>query len=179
MSEMSTGQRGYQFNEELAIKICIGLRPEFAPGTPEYYVKLAKQCMYSDSQKRPYAYKIRYTLNNWYDIIKQSDNVDLDNEDVDNEDANNENSDSDNEDADIIKRQFLAMVKELQTTLPKHPNIIYTSKIINTQKISNAIKTALASKPIATTIPLVSQSEEKALAGVHHANFFWLKWYYS
>ncbi|RIB17538.1 kinase-like domain-containing protein [Gigaspora rosea] len=46
MSEMSTGQRpfdGYQFNEELAVKICIGLRPEFAQGTPECYIKLAEQ----------------------------------------------------------------------------------------------------------------------------------------
>ncbi|RIB10551.1 kinase-like domain-containing protein [Gigaspora rosea] len=197
MVELSTGQRpfdGYQFNEELAVKICIGLRSEFAPGTPECYIELAKQCMDSDPQKRPPAYKIRNTLNNWYNIIKQSDNVDLDNEDVDNEDANNENSDSDNknsdsdnensdsdnEDADIIKRQFLAadkMVKELQTTLPKHPDIMYTSKIINTQKYQKLLKVlilkitlyylfnlllinytilaALASKPIdSTTIPL-------------------------
>ncbi|RIB10154.1 kinase-like domain-containing protein [Gigaspora rosea] len=141
MSEMSTGQRpfdGYQFNEELAVKICIGIRPEFAPGTPECYVKLAKQCMDSDPQKRPSAYDIWSTLKYWNEIIEESYNADLDNED-----ANNENSDSDNEDADLIKKQFLAadkMVKELQTTLPKHPDIMYTSKIINTQKISNAIK---------------------------------------
>ena len=48
-----------------------------------------------------------------------------------------------NENDDIIKRQFLAadkMVKELQTTLSKHPEIIYTSKVINTLKISNAFK---------------------------------------
>ncbi|RIB11776.1 kinase-like domain-containing protein [Gigaspora rosea] len=54
MSEMSTGQRpfdGYRFNEELAVKICIGLRPEFAPGTPECYIKLANQCMDSDPKK--------------------------------------------------------------------------------------------------------------------------------
>ncbi|RIB30491.1 kinase-like domain-containing protein [Gigaspora rosea] len=126
MLEMSTGQRpfdGYQFNDELAVKICIGLRPEFAPGTPECYVKLAKQCMDSDPQKRPYAYKIRDILNDWYDIIKQLDNIDLNNEDVDNENSNNEDSDSDNKDVNIIKRQFLAadkMVKELPTTLPKH-----------------------------------------------------------
>ncbi|RIB15247.1 kinase-like domain-containing protein [Gigaspora rosea] len=122
MFEMSTGQRpfdGYQFNDELAVKICIGLRPEFALGTPECYIKLAKQCMDSDPQERPNAYQIENTLNYWYNIIKQSDND------------------------EEIKRQFLAadkMVKELQTTLPKHPDIMYTSKIINTKKISNAIK---------------------------------------
>ncbi|RIB30161.1 kinase-like domain-containing protein, partial [Gigaspora rosea] len=133
MLEMSTGQRpfdGHEFDTKLAIKICNGLRPEFAPGTPKCYIKLAKQCMYSDPQKRPYAYKIRNTLYNWYDIIKQSDNVDLDNEDVNNEDANNENSDSDNknsdsdnknsdsdnEDADIIKRQFLAADKMVKAS---------------------------------------------------------------
>ncbi|RIB14513.1 kinase-like domain-containing protein [Gigaspora rosea] len=62
--------------------------------------------------------------------------------------------DSENEISGIIKSQFLAadeIVKELQITLPKHPDTMYTSKIIYTQKISNAIKTALASKPIDST----------------------------
>ncbi|RIB23529.1 kinase-like domain-containing protein [Gigaspora rosea] len=65
MSEMSTGQRpfdGYQFNEELAVKICIGLRPEFAQGTPECYIKLAKQCMEPDPKKRPNARQVSYEL---------------------------------------------------------------------------------------------------------------------
>ncbi|KAF0517622.1 hypothetical protein F8M41_016888 [Gigaspora margarita] len=127
--------------------------------------------MNSDPQKRPNAYNIWKALNYWNDTMKGSDlDVDLDtknadnkdsesvnknannkNSNLDSEDANNINSESDNKDANIIKRQFLAankMVKELQTTLPKHPDIMYTSKIINTQKISSVIKTALASKPI-------------------------------
>ncbi|RIB29934.1 kinase-like domain-containing protein [Gigaspora rosea] len=65
MSEMSTGQRpfdGYQFNEELVVKICTGLRPEFAPGTPECYIKLAKQCMDSDPKERPHVCKLNINL---------------------------------------------------------------------------------------------------------------------
>ncbi|KAF0529174.1 hypothetical protein F8M41_012815 [Gigaspora margarita] len=140
--------------------------------------------MDSDPQKRPYADDIWSMLNDWNNRMEGADNIDLDNEDtnsenselvnknadnknsnLENKDANNKNSDSVNkvtdsdiEDADIIKRQFLAadkMVKELQTTLPKHPDIMYISKIINTQKTSSAIKTALASKPIdSAKIPL-------------------------
>ncbi|RIB06307.1 kinase-like domain-containing protein [Gigaspora rosea] len=48
MLEISTRQRsfdGYQFNIELALSICNGLRPKFALGTPEYYIELAKMCM--------------------------------------------------------------------------------------------------------------------------------------
>ncbi|RIB05742.1 kinase-like domain-containing protein, partial [Gigaspora rosea] len=44
---------GIPFNTDLAIKICNGFRPEFAPGTPDCYIKLAKQCMNSDPQNRP------------------------------------------------------------------------------------------------------------------------------
>ncbi|RIB10239.1 kinase-like domain-containing protein [Gigaspora rosea] len=61
MSEMSTGQRpfdGYQFDDELAVKICTGLRPGFAPGTPDCYIKLANQCMDSDPQKRPKGHQV-------------------------------------------------------------------------------------------------------------------------
>ena len=45
MSEISTGQRpfdGCKFDISLAIKICKGLQPEFALGTPNYYIKFAK-----------------------------------------------------------------------------------------------------------------------------------------
>ncbi|RIB04062.1 kinase-like domain-containing protein [Gigaspora rosea] len=124
MSEISTGQRpfdGYQFNEELAVKICIGSRPEFAPGTPECYIKLAKQCMDSDPEKQPAAWQVFQELYKWVEIMENSDN---------------------NE----IKKQFLdadKIVEKLPINLPKHPDFMYTSKIINTQKISQAIKVSM------------------------------------
>ncbi|RIB10891.1 kinase-like domain-containing protein [Gigaspora rosea] len=67
MSEMSTGQRpfdGYEFDTDLAIKIWKGLRPEFAPGTPDCYIEFAKQCMDSDPGKRPDAYNVHNKLKN-------------------------------------------------------------------------------------------------------------------
>ncbi|RIB04423.1 kinase-like domain-containing protein [Gigaspora rosea] len=129
MSEMSTGQRpfdGRPFDLSLTLDIYRGLRPEFAPGTPDCYIELAKQCMDSDPQKRPDALDIWVKCNEWNEIMKSSDN------------------------ANEIKNQFLEadkIVKALPIISPKHPDFMYTSKIINTQKISNAIE-ALPSNPI-------------------------------
>jgi hypothetical protein len=44
MTEMSSEKKAfnnYQFNLDLAIMICKGLRPKFASKTPDYYIKLA------------------------------------------------------------------------------------------------------------------------------------------
>lgn len=57
MTEMTTGKRaydGYPFDHNLALMICDKknpLRPEFAIGTPDFYVKLAKQCMDPNPKK--------------------------------------------------------------------------------------------------------------------------------
>ncbi|RIB00112.1 hypothetical protein C2G38_1333216 [Gigaspora rosea] len=131
MSEMSTGQRpfdGYQFDEDLAINIIRnGLQPEFASGILDCYIALAKQCMDLDSEKRPHAYNIYEKISKWINIIEDS------------------YEDSD-EDADKIKRQFLCadeIVKTLLLNLPKHPDMMYTSKIINTKNIMIAINAIL------------------------------------
>ncbi|RIB00158.1 kinase-like domain-containing protein [Gigaspora rosea] len=82
MSEISTGQRpfdGYQFNEDLAVKICIGLRPEFAPGTPECYIKLAKQCMNSDPKDRPCASQVCDALKVWIECMEIPNDMKLKN----------------------------------------------------------------------------------------------------
>ncbi|RIB22390.1 kinase-like domain-containing protein [Gigaspora rosea] len=121
MSEMSTGQRpfdGYEFNLGLTMKICEGLRPEFAPETPNCYVQFAEKCMNSDQRKRPTAYYVYIQLKKW-------------NESMENSYKNN------------IKEQFLRAdkkAKELPIVLSKHPDSMYISKAINTQKISDAIK---------------------------------------
>ncbi|RIB30392.1 kinase-like domain-containing protein [Gigaspora rosea] len=121
MSEMSTGQRpfdGRPFNLNLSIDICRGLRPGFAPGTPDPYIELAKQCMDSDPKKRPVAYDIWIKLKEWDNCMESSD------------------------EADEIKKKFLdadEISKELPIIPPKHPDSMYTSKIIDTQIISSAL----------------------------------------
>ncbi|RIB19598.1 kinase-like domain-containing protein [Gigaspora rosea] len=72
MSEMSTGQRpfdGHDFDLKLATKICKGLRPEIAPGTPDCYIELAKSCMDSDPKKRPSASDIQQSLEEWHKSV--------------------------------------------------------------------------------------------------------------
>ncbi|RIB00192.1 hypothetical protein C2G38_2130306 [Gigaspora rosea] len=54
MVEMTTGQRSFNsYKFDLAVMICNGLRPKFAPGTSDCYVELANQCMNSDPDKWP------------------------------------------------------------------------------------------------------------------------------
>ncbi|RIB28737.1 kinase-like domain-containing protein [Gigaspora rosea] len=62
---------GYLFNNDLAIKICIGLRPDFAPGTPDCYTKLAKLCINSDPQKWPTAKMLFGEFLKWYSFINE------------------------------------------------------------------------------------------------------------
>ena len=120
MAEMSTGQRpfdGREFNLKLAVEICSDkLRPKFADETPECYIELAKKCMNSDSQKRPSAMDVYKTMNKWIDIIASLDN---------------------NE----IKTHFLDADKVIKSLpISKHPDEMYTSKLICTRSISKAIK---------------------------------------
>ncbi|RIB27064.1 hypothetical protein C2G38_90838 [Gigaspora rosea] len=51
--------------------ICnFGLRPKFAPGTPDCYVELTNQCMSSYSDKRPNVREIINKLNQWSIIVE-------------------------------------------------------------------------------------------------------------
>lgn len=121
MTEISSGKRAfdnYQFNLDLAIMICKGLRPKFAPKTPDYYIKLAMQCMDSNPKKRPTAKEVNLKLNQWRLILESEDLTD--NKLIE------------------IKKEFLVAndaIKLMLVDLPKHPNFIYTSKLINTQHI--------------------------------------------
>ncbi|RIB22545.1 kinase-like domain-containing protein, partial [Gigaspora rosea] len=101
----------------LAAKICKGLRPEFAPGTPKCYIELAQKCMNSDPQKRPEALDVYSIIDGWL-------------EEIVNLDDNNE-----------IKKQFSEADKVFKALpISRHPDEIYTSKIISTKLISKAIK---------------------------------------
>ncbi|RIB14059.1 kinase-like domain-containing protein [Gigaspora rosea] len=116
MTEMSTGKRpfaGNAFNSKLALKICSGLRPEFSVDAPDCYIELARQCTDSNPKKRPNALNIWNVLGQWNESIKGTK-------------------------VDEIKKQFLNADKisnELPISLPKHPDTMYTSKLINTQPI--------------------------------------------
>ncbi|RIB07424.1 kinase-like domain-containing protein [Gigaspora rosea] len=124
MTEITTGQRpfdGRKFDAKLGADICgKGLRPEFAPGTPKCYIEFANECMNSGSQRRPSTFDVYYTINSWLNKIANSDNNSDDNE---------------------IKKQFLEANKVTKSLpISKHPDEIYTSKIISTKSISKVIK---------------------------------------
>ncbi|RIB12571.1 hypothetical protein C2G38_2100603 [Gigaspora rosea] len=78
MVEMTIGQRSfndYKFDFDLVVMICNGLRPKFAPGTPDCYVELANQCMNSDLEKRPSISEIIAKLDKWLTIIENKDEI--------------------------------------------------------------------------------------------------------
>ena len=54
----------------------MGIRLEFAPGTPDCYIKLANRCMDPDSQKRPTAVDITSKLYKWNRSIDNSNDID-------------------------------------------------------------------------------------------------------
>ncbi|RIB27355.1 kinase-like domain-containing protein [Gigaspora rosea] len=110
MAEMTTGQRpfdGRKFDTKLSVEICRGLRPEFASGTPKCYIELAEKCMNSNPNERPpFAWVVRDTIRDWLKKITSSE---------------------DNE----IKKQFLDADKVIKSLpIPKHPDEMYTSKIL-------------------------------------------------
>ncbi|RIB25645.1 hypothetical protein C2G38_2030868 [Gigaspora rosea] len=75
MTEVSTGKPPHyevEYDGMLAIKICNGLRPELAEGTPECYTQLANQCMDANPSNRPSASYIYDELSRWYNIVAYS-----------------------------------------------------------------------------------------------------------
>ncbi|KAF0475804.1 hypothetical protein F8M41_024523 [Gigaspora margarita] len=85
--------------------------------------------------------------NNADDNIDEDDNDNYADEEVNSENNANDNADEE-EDYNKIKKQFLdadKRIQSLQINLPKNPDTMYTSKMINTKKISMAIN---ASKSI-------------------------------
>ncbi|RIB15906.1 hypothetical protein C2G38_2191353 [Gigaspora rosea] len=80
ISEMTTGQRAFddhKFDAKLTVKICKGLRPEFAPETPKCYIELANECMNSDPQIWPKALEIYSTVDDWLIKIASSGNNEI------------------------------------------------------------------------------------------------------
>ncbi|CAG8578371.1 4660_t:CDS:1, partial [Scutellospora calospora] len=101
---------GIPFDTKLCVKICDNnnpLRPEFAPGTPDYYIKLAKECTDANPQRRPNATEINHSIGYWLCQMKKYDE-------------------------NYFKKQFLdADIVEPEPVEPKHPSLMYTSKLVN------------------------------------------------
>ncbi|RIB17355.1 kinase-like domain-containing protein, partial [Gigaspora rosea] len=179
MAEMTTGQRpfdGYKFDQNLAVKICMGLRPEFTPGTPECYIELAKQCMDPEPQKRPNVKELNLELYNLYKIIN-SDKSSLD-------DSSGTYINNQFYKVDIIINQFLdadEKIKELPIVEQRHPDHMYTSKLINAQKIIKSLSQIIGSNPVSDVeIRLCLYFISSRFLRINlHAKFFFKNFLYS
>ncbi|RIB19226.1 kinase-like domain-containing protein [Gigaspora rosea] len=116
MSEISTGRLPLDdesHDGELMLKIINGLRPKFASGTPDCYIQLSNRCMNADPTKRPTIDEIYKDIDTWCSELF------LGKKDLE------------------IRNEFLAadkIVPTLSFTSQRHPNAIYTSRLINTEK---------------------------------------------
>lgn len=58
MTELATGKLAFHdrpHDNDLAIEICKGLRPDIGKGTPQFYINLAEECLSGDPLRRPTA----------------------------------------------------------------------------------------------------------------------------
>ncbi|RIB12647.1 hypothetical protein C2G38_2200047 [Gigaspora rosea] len=126
MTEITTGKRPYDGSKhdfELALKICNGLRPKFAEGTPDCYIELAKQCMDSNPQNRPTAEYVHLKINQWKTIL-ESENL------------------TDKEELDI-KKKFIdadSIIKQTLLMLLSSSQDKYCSTLIDVQGIVERLK---------------------------------------
>ncbi|RIB26523.1 hypothetical protein C2G38_2064672, partial [Gigaspora rosea] len=130
MTEVSTGKPPHykvEYDEILAIKICNGLRPEFANGTPDCYIQLANECMDADPFNRPNASDIHENLSEWYEI-------------VDNNVAKDKNE------LTILNAFKTAdeIIPTLSTELPNYSKDKLTSKLLNFKNLSGPINSLSA-----------------------------------
>ncbi|CAG8728047.1 2331_t:CDS:1, partial [Racocetra fulgida] len=128
MSEMSTGRPPFDDEShdiELLSKIINGLRPRFAPGTPDCYIQLSNRCMDADPTKRPSVNEIYDKISSWWtNLIKEPRILNKELE---------------------IRNEFLAadkIIPTLKFTSRSHPNAVYTSRSINIRNITNTYTSA-------------------------------------
>ncbi|RIB26865.1 hypothetical protein C2G38_2162131 [Gigaspora rosea] len=95
--------------------VCRGLRPKFAAGTPKCYIEFAEKCMDSDPQIRPSSWDVYNSIKNCLIQIGRSD---------------------------VIKLKVILNASKVikSMLLSKHPDEMYSNKIINAKLISNEIK---------------------------------------
>ncbi|RIB23016.1 hypothetical protein C2G38_2033089 [Gigaspora rosea] len=131
MAEISTGKPPHydiEYDEELAIRICNGLRPEFAKDTPECYIKLAYKCMDADPSNRPSADEVSKKLSLWYEIVDYG-------------------TANDRDELGILKafQSADAVIPKLSTELPVCPQDKLTSKLLNFKNLSEPVNSSLIS----------------------------------
>ncbi|RGB31838.1 kinase-like domain-containing protein [Rhizophagus diaphanus] len=77
------------YDENLAIRICQGLRPRFDIKVPQLIVHLIKRCLDANSLNRPTANEIYKILREWYDKRNDSQTTELQIQIEESEEANN------------------------------------------------------------------------------------------
>ncbi|RIB25330.1 kinase-like domain-containing protein [Gigaspora rosea] len=124
MTEISAGKPPYcdiDYDVNLASKIRMGLRPEFAKGIPECYIQLANQCMNGNPSCRPTASNIYDNLSGfWYYTTHNYDII--------------------FKEALLIKEAFESadlIIPTLLTTIPNYSQAKFSSKLLNFKNLSN------------------------------------------
>ncbi|RIB26158.1 kinase-like domain-containing protein, partial [Gigaspora rosea] len=124
MSEVSTGKPPFEniSHQTVSFKFNIvnGLRPRFAFGTPDFYIKLAERCMDNDPMKRPTAKEVYEQFQEWEIIL-------------------NKEQEKLNEDQIKIKNKFLEadrIIPTLSTISHEDQDIISTCQSISKLDIS-------------------------------------------
>ncbi|RIB25331.1 kinase-like domain-containing protein, partial [Gigaspora rosea] len=134
MAEISTGKPPYydiDYDVNLAIRICNGLRPEFDKSIPECYIQLANRCMDANPSCRPTASDIYNMLSNFWYYITSTYAEKF-------------------EDERIIKEAFESadlIIPTSHTLIPNYSQTKFTSKLLNFQNLSNPL-ISFASKPL-------------------------------
>ncbi|CAG8597828.1 677_t:CDS:2 [Acaulospora morrowiae] len=127
MAEMSTGKLPFgdrPHDSELTLDICNGLRPDFADGTPEFYVELSRRCCDSDPVKRPSAMHVWQIITTWERFIN---------------DPRKEYK-SAFEAADKIRLEIVNK-QDGRVDSKIHANAVYTSRLLNYCQVQSSNKT--------------------------------------
>ncbi|RIB20986.1 kinase-like domain-containing protein, partial [Gigaspora rosea] len=157
MAEISTGKfpfYGYEFGVKLATKICKGLRPDFANGTPDCYVELAKKCMDPNPQDRPSAKDITSKIKQWKKII-ESENL-TDKEELD---IKKKFIDADNEIKEMILKELSLMLQTKYYSALIDVQEIIKSVKVSTPSISQQLASSTLEHPSNITDLLIQDSE--------------------
>ena len=123
MSELSTGKPPFydiRHDENLALDICNGLRPEFGKGTPEIYKKLAYRCMNAISNQRPTAEELYNELESWKDKIDYQGN-----------------------ETEIVFKEADEEIPNISTSYEKNPDAIYISRMFTFNNLSNPVNSSI------------------------------------
>jgi serine/threonine protein kinase len=114
-------------DNNLAIKICKGLRPRFNIKVPQLIVRLIKECLDANPLNRPKAEKIKETLSQWYRCSVDPNIYYVDKDLIDSEIRKQI------KEAEIINKLQVssAISTNLGMSYETHSEAIYTSRLLN------------------------------------------------